>query len=45
MDDENEMHFFLVVGVTGLFFGNGTTMKAINSVVKLFNDKKYGAIQ
>ena len=45
MDNEKEMQFFLGDGVTGLFFGNGTTTEAVNSVVELFNDKKYVAIQ
>ena len=45
MDDEKETQFFLGDGVTDLFFGNGTRAEVVNSVVKLFNDKMYVAIQ
>ena len=41
MDDEKEMQF----SVTGLFFGNDTKTEAINSVIELFNNKKYVSIK
>ena len=44
MDEKKRKAVLSRYCVTGLFFGNGT-IEAINSVVELFNDKKYVAIQ